>query len=407
MSDRHFVFLQGMPSPFFSRIANALHARGCEVTGINFCMGDWLYWHGPGTLNYRGKLTDWPGFFENFLMLNQVTDLVLLGEQRSYHKPAVRIAQAHGVKVTVTDFGYLRPDWITLERDGMTGASKFPREPAQIQKLAAETDEIDLNRKYKDSSWNMGVADHLYNFSNLFFGWLYPHYRRSDKRPSTVIYVLAGARRYLLTKLFAWKARAVFSALMQSAERFYIFPLQLEHDFQIVAYSPFPTQEIAIQKVIQSFARNSAVDVRLVIKVHPWDPGLKNWQKLVARVALEHGVAGRVDFFDDGDLDAMILRSLGMVTINSTSGLRALQLGCRVKVLGQAIYDVPGLTFQGNLDHFWQDANLPDPQLSKALIQAMAATIQIRGVFFKEPGLTAAVNEAVDRLYGDTVGLPA
>ena len=57
---------------------------------------------------------------------------MLLGEQRPYHRAAIAAAQARGIAVTVTDFGYLRPDWIMLERDGMGAESRFPRDPAAI-----------------------------------------------------------------------------------------------------------------------------------------------------------------------------------------------------------------------------------------------------------------------------------
>ena len=49
---------------------------------------------------------------------------------------AIEAAKARGVAVIVTDYGYLRPDWITLERDGMGGNSLFPRDPAEIRRLA-------------------------------------------------------------------------------------------------------------------------------------------------------------------------------------------------------------------------------------------------------------------------------
>ncbi|WP_434782159.1 capsular polysaccharide export protein, LipB/KpsS family [Ferrovum myxofaciens] len=123
---KHFVFLQGMPSPFFSRIARQLKQRGARVSGINFCVGDWLFWRGGEATHYRGSLAQWSDFFHRYCQSKTVTDLVLLGEQRRYHKEAVAVAKTLGVRVTVTDFGYLRPDWITLEQDGMGGNSRFP-----------------------------------------------------------------------------------------------------------------------------------------------------------------------------------------------------------------------------------------------------------------------------------------
>ena len=90
----HFVFLQGMPSPFFSRIAAALRANGCRTTRINLCFGDLLFWRGPDAVNYRGSYRGWPDYIDRFFVRESVTDVVLLGEQRRYHREAVAAAQA-------------------------------------------------------------------------------------------------------------------------------------------------------------------------------------------------------------------------------------------------------------------------------------------------------------------------
>jgi capsular polysaccharide export protein len=406
MSKLHFVFLQGMPSPFFSRIGARLTAAGCRVTGINLCFGDWFFWRGANTVNYRGSLADWPAFLDEFCVVNAVTDIVLLGEQRNYHQRAVSVAHARGVRVTVTDFGYLRPDWITLERDGMGGNSRFPKTREAIASLALHLPPPDLARRYADSSARMSAGDLLYHFGNVFLWWLYPRYRRSDQRPHPFLYTPASIRRGLSARAGRRRAAAALEHVCASAKPYFVFPLQLEHDFQIVAYSPFANLDEPIRLVIQSFARHAHADACLLVKAHPWDPGLKNWAKRVGRWAAEAGVAARVIYLDGGDLDAMIPGSAGMVTVNSTSGIRALQLGSPVKVLGQAIYDVPGLTFQGHLDAFWRAPQAPDAALVESFIRALAGTIQIRGVFFSDPGLTAAVSAAVERLLVGTVGEP-
>lgn len=404
MSKLHFVFLQGMPSPFFSRIGNQLAAAGCRVTGINLCFGDWLFWRGPAVVNFRGSLEEWTNFLENFVSEEDVTDIVLLGEQRNYHCKAVDVAHRHDVRVTVTDFGYLRPDWITLERDGMGGNSHFPRTREAILELASRLPDPDLAQRYLDSSVRMSIGDLLYHFGNVFLWWTYPRYQRSDKRPHPLIYVPASALRLLSARVGRRRAAAAFHALQVRAVSYYVFPLQLEHDFQIVAYSPFSNLDDPIRLVIQSFARHAEADTCLLLKMHPYDTGLKNWARRIARWAAECGVAERVLYVESGDLDAMIRGSAGMVTVNSTSGVRALQLGSPVKVLGQAVYDVPGLTFQGSLNEFWREANPPDAGLVDAFIRALAGTIQIRGVYFREPGLSAAVEAAFGRLLAGTVG---
>jgi capsular polysaccharide export protein len=102
----------------------------------------------------------------------------------------------------------------------------------------------------------------------------------------------------------------------------------------------------------------------------------------------------------------MIPKARGMVTINSTSGLQALQMGCPLVALGEAIYDVPGLCFQDGLDAFWTQAIPPEPRLREAYLNALAATLQVRGVFYRQPGLDAAVEEAVQRLLTNRINVP-
>lgn len=95
----------------------------------------------------------------------------------------------------------------------------------------------------------------------------------------------------------------------------------------------------------------------------------------------------RVEYLDGGSLDTLARSAAGMVTVNSTAGLHALQAGCPVKVLGQAVYDVPEMSFQGTLDEFWVAPTPPDPDLVDAFVNLMAATIQIRGVFSAIPAV--------------------
>lgn len=398
MPVRHFVFLQGMPSPFFRRVGAALESKGCRVTRINLCIGDWLFWHGQNTLSYRGRAADWGRFVDEFFERNAVTDLVLLGEQRRYHKEAVNLAQKRGIRVSVTDFGYLRPDWITLERDGMGGNSHFPRDPQEIFQRAASVGQADLSRRYVDSAFKMAANDLLYNFANFFLGICYPYYRRTDCRPHTLIYTFSSGLHLLRSRLGRERNKARVAEVVASGRRYFVLPLQLDHDFQIVAYSPFGGMGEVIRLVIESFARHAPAESSLIIKVHPWDAGLVSWRRIVSRFATEFQVAGRVEYLDGGSLADLARAATGMVTVNSTAGLHALQVGCPVKVLGQAVYDVPKLTFQGFLDEFWRSPSAPDRALLAAFVNLMAGTTQIRGVFFSEPGGAAAVDAAVQRL---------
>lgn len=403
---RRVLFLQGLPSPFFRRLAEALAAAGCTALAVNLCAGDRLFWRGHSTLRYRGTLAAWPTYIGSLMDREQVTDLVLLGESRAYHREAIEAAHARGIRVVTTDFGYLRPDWITFEREGMSSASLFPRDPEKIRALAARLPAVDPAPRYREAFWTLARWDLMYQAANLLLAWRYPHYRKPFKAHPPWRHYPSIALRLLRAPWRERHAQAVTHELVDTGKRYFVFPLQLEFDAQITAYSPFQRLDDAIGQVVRSFARHAREHDVLLIKVHPLDPGVRRWDRIAIAVADRLGATNRLRYLDGGSLDRMIEGAVGMVTVNSTSGLRALQLGCPVKVLGDAIYDVPGLTAQTTLDDFWNAPTPPDPLLRDAFVRALAGTVQIRGSFYTEPGLSAAVEEATLRLCRDRVNAP-
>lgn len=402
----HVLFLQGMPCHFFKFVAAHLEAEGCQATSIVVCLGDWACWYGRNTVHYRGSRERWPEYLADYIQRTAVTDIVLLGEQRIYHQLAIPVAHRLGVRVNVTDFGYLRPDWLTLERDGMNGASRFPRDPEQIRALARQVPEPDFSRRYEDSFWNMARGDMGYSFGNFFLGFLYPRYRGNCTRPNPWVYFPAMGRRLLTAGRVGRRAQQQLHQFLARALRYYVLPLQLDHDFQIVAYSPFARLEEAIDLVFASFAQCAAADTHLVVKVHPWDPLIEDWSAVCRRLARAYGIASRVVYLDGGDLDLLLESALGTVTVNSTTGIRSLQQGIPVKVLGQAVYDIAGLTHQGALDAFWSAPQAPDAELVHDWVRALAGCIQVRGVFFNEPGADEGARAVARRLLDGTVGEP-
>ena len=392
-----FLFLQGPITPFFAEIADRLEERGHRALRINLCFGDRLFWRRAGATDFRRRAEAWPAFVAEFLDREGVTDLVLLGEQRYYHKVAIAAAKARGIRVFVTDFGYLRPDWVTLEEDGMSGDSSFPRDPKAILALGERAPEPDLDVLYKDSFFTQAVWDMAYHLSSTALRWRYPYYRSHQVHHPALVYLGTGLH-FLRARRGSVVADRKIDAVRESGKPYWVFPLQMENDFQLRAYSPFPDLSTPIGEVIRSFAANAPDDARLMIKVHPLDPGLRNWGRVVQAAARRWGVPDRVDYLDGGSLARLLEGSRGVVTINSTVGLWALRAGIPLVTLGTAIFDVEGLAFQGHLDRFWAEGEQPEPRLLAAFVRAIAAEIQIRGVYYGREGLDAAVLAAADRL---------
>lgn len=394
---RRFVFLQGPISPFFAEVAAGLRALGHAAHRINLCLGDRLFWRGPGAVDFRGRAEDWPAFIGAFLDRHAITDLVLLGEQRPLHRAAIAAARERGVAVAVTDFGYLRPDWIVLERDGMGAESRFPRDPDAIRALAARCPEPDHAPRYADDFRTQARWDMRYHIASLA-PWSFRHYRRFLLHHPVPAYLGTGWR--LLRRDAETRRDAALLAALRGAEApLFLFAMQMETDYSVRAYSRFLDNDAAIAEIVASFARAAPPEAHLLVKLHPLDPGLKRWRRRIARIASAAGVGRRVHALAGAlAADEAILACRGVATINSTLGLRAVQLGRATRVLGQAIYDVPGLVWRGGGDAFWTEAPPPDAALAADFIRAIAACLHVRGVFYARPGLDAAVAEAVRRL---------
>jgi capsular polysaccharide export protein len=402
---RVFLFLQGPSSPLFELVAEALVERGHRVRRVNLCFGDRLFWRKRPAVNYAGTLEDWPEFIRSLLIRESVTDLVFLGDRRPHHVIAGDAARALGVRVFVVELGYLRPDWITLERDGMSAYSRFPVDPVAIRSVALRVPAPDLGQRYRSDFISLALWDIAYNFANVFLWPFHPHYRWHAIYHPLAEY--AGWIRRLVRRPFLkGDANATMQRLVDGRVRFFLFPLQLETDYQIRAHSPFSSQLEPIEHVIRSFAAHAPHDTQLVFKVHPLDNGLVNWRRRIRATAQATGVAERVITIDGGDLATLLRHAQGVITVNSTVGTTALMASKPLLTLGTAIYSVPGLIFSGGPDRFWTETHPPDPKLRDDFIRALAATTQIKGGFYERAALAAAAEEIAERLHALRVNEP-
>ena len=94
----------------------------------------------------------------------------------------------------------------------------------------------------------------------------------------------------------------------------------------------------------------------------------------------------------------LVRMSAGVITVNSTAGLTALNFGTKCKTLGRAVYNIEGLTFQGPLDSFWQSQSMPDNDLFLRFRQLMAEMTQVLGSFSTKEGMALAVETIAKRL---------
>lgn len=391
---RAFAFLQGPPGPLFRRLGTALRARGIPVHRINLSGGDLRDWP-EEAVDYRGRFSDWPEFFDAFVRREGITDLLLFGDCRPYHMSAHGVATLRGVRTHVLEEGYIRPHWMTLERDGVNARSSLRRDARSLLAEAARLPP-ELELPPVTASFRRRAHDGYWHYHRVVTDrWRYPHYR-SHRAGSIIAEGLGWSWKFARQRMSPRPLAAVLQGL--AGRPVFVLPLQLSGDYQIRAHSPFPDMQSAATYVLNSFAANAPADVHLLAKAHPLDCSFFDWPRFLAQLARRLGVEERVHFVEGGDLDAIAQTARGMVCINSTSATLALAHDVPVCTLGEAIYDFPGLTHQAHLDSFWTKPTVPEAGVYAAFRRVLIERCLVRGGLASESAVTILVDSMLERL---------
>lgn len=394
---RNFLLLQGLMGPFFRRMGEALRHEGFGVFKVNFNGGDRLFWQLPDDTDYTGTPADWPAALRSLIAQHQITDVLLFGDCRPLHSAAIKVCHELHTAVHVFEEGYIRPDWVTLEIGGVNGNSSLPRDPAWYLEHAARLPALPPRTSVSSSFRRRALEGIAYNTADILTRWYYRHW--SNHRPWPPLTEGIGWLRRLADRRAARRRSGeVLSRLAAAAAPYMLVPLQLDADAQVRLHSPFSSIADAMELIIASFAARAPAELRLVVKEHPLDNGVVDWRHCVGGIARAHGVESRVDYVEEGDIALMVRDARGVVTINSTTGTLALASSVPVITLGNAVYDVPGITFQGELDAFWSAPGAPDAALFEAFRRVLIERCLVSGGFFSEEALSMLVAGSVARL---------
>ncbi len=393
------LLLQGPPTTFFNALAAAFLEAGVPVTRVLLHAGDWLRARGQGD-PYRGRLEAFDDHLDALMSRERITDVIYFADRLPYHRVAAEAAARHGATPYVVENGYLRPDWLTLEPGGMGAYSRFPTDRAHIERVARDAPPVDNVIRYRHSFVHEATCDVTYTLARLLLAPAYPHYERD--RPNHPLKEYASWLPQLVRRQIA-RARAPsqLRRIIAVSKPFFLLPLQLEEDYQIRHNSPYRRMREVVEEVFASFAAHAPAEASLLVKIHPLDNGLENWQRTLKRVKRRHGLTGRVRMISAGPLQEMLDHASGVVLVNSTVGLYALRTGRPVKVLGTAIYDLPGLTDGQPLDAFWRAPSPPDAGYVEDFVRALAKATQLKGSFYDPAGVAVAVHEIVRRVLSD------
>lgn len=394
------LLLQGPVGGFFHTLGQWLqYTHGRQVFKINFNGGDEAdYPPDTGrTFAYRDGFSSFAGFLEAFLAEHRIQAVVCFGDTRPYHCTAKQVARTHGADFWAFEEGYFRPYFVTLERDGVNDYSSLPRTAEFFLNAYPQL----ANKRYQDP---LPVPAGFWPSARAAIRYYWHANLKRSAYPNYIHHRELGAAHYLhlwadsaVKRLQYWYRDRHFAKRAASGEfgRFFILPLQVFNDSQVRVHSDFPSVRDFLLHVLSSFAAHAPQDTRLIVKHHPMDRGFIDYKQDIADFCRRHPQCReRIFYIHDVPLPVLLRHGIGMVTLNSTSGLSALIHHMPVKTLGRAAYDIPGLTDQADLASFWRQPAKPDPVLFHAYRQYHVNITQINGSFYSRvlfPDWTPAV----------------
>jgi capsular polysaccharide export protein len=398
---RKFLFLQGPHGPFFQRLGAMLQAAGAFVRRVGFNRGDRAFWTDDATfIPYRGKLEDWPQALESLLVEHGITDIVLYGDTRPIHATAISAARKRGLTVHVFEEGYLRPYWITYERDGSNGHSRLmDLSVPQMQAALAntDTDQPDAPARWGDMRQHIfwGALYHWFVWSGGFFDF-------RNYRPHRELTVwqefLLHSKRLILQPVHRWQRMAATFRIRHGGFPYHLVLLQLEHDASFRAHSPFASMTDFVATVMDGFARGAAPHHHLVFKAHPLEDGRAPLAREIIRLSRQHGIEKRVHFVRGGKLAQLLNHARSVVTVNSTAAQQALWRGLPTRTFGAAVYAKPEFVSTQPLPDFFAQPSRPDSRAYRDYRRYLLETSQIAGGFYSAKGRRELLRQVVDMM---------
>lgn len=399
LSGRHFLFLQGPQSRFFRTLAQSLREQGAKVHKVNVCGGDVFLWGWQSSFWYRKSVYQWPSWISDIFRKNQITDICLYGDWRPLHWEAVRLARYQNIRIWVYEEGYLRSHYSTLEENGVNGRSLLPKTAKGIRDVAHAL-ELDETEYHLPNNIHDKVISAIFHHVGNFVLWPFFYHYRTHRPTNIAVELLGILPRFIARHRRERRSETTLAAFYEKKPRYFFFPLQLNSDSQIQLYSPYVRIHEAIAGVLTSFALHAPKDVSLLIKNHPLDNGLMKHGLFIKSFAKELGIADRVVYVEDGSTHQMVKDSQGVVLVNSTVGLSALEEEIPVYCLGQCIYNIEGLTQsmpKDSLNRFWVEPKVPDRSLFLDFKKVLQAEALVRGNFYSDGAIELAVSDSIAR----------
>ncbi|MES2438527.1 MAG: hypothetical protein V4584_05655 [Verrucomicrobiota bacterium] len=362
-----------------SLLALDLKDAGHEVGKVFFCAPDVIYkFRGIRTHLFRKPLMEFDAWLRELVRTEGYDTFFLYNHYRPYNQVAWNLAEELDLGCHVFELGLIRPNCVTVFSQKSQPLPTMAKAWGKLLAGGPHPKAVETPPEICQVSTPAKLVAFCTNFFlSRVTSPLFPNF--VDQREMK----LWSHFKHGVIHLWRFMERSrdceydpLFSGELSG--KYYAVPLQVHSDTQITKCSDFRSIEQFIKKVVNSFSRHAPAGSKLVFKVHPMDRGYKDYTDLIA--GLDHRLGGgRILYVDRVHLPTLLANSRGVVNINSSVGISGLVHHVPVITLGTAVYDLPELTYQYDLDAFWTQSEKPRSQRVHDFITLLLRTSQGRG----------------------------
>ncbi|AHK14789.1 MULTISPECIES: hypothetical protein [Thalassolituus] len=164
-------------------------------------------------------------------------------------------------------------------------------------------------------------------------------------------------------------------------EHYVFIPFQVNTDSQIVLFSPWLKDMTALVDALLKAESNLQEHTpNIVLKTHPACD--QDYSELIKHL---NSSSKKIRLYNSGDTQAFIAHADAVATINSTVGIEAIMANINILVLGQAFYNIAGLTLSAQSQAELEQALpqlvgfKPNPTIRQGLLHYLESEYQIPG----------------------------
>ena len=375
------LFLIGPIGTFFARLSNYLEKNNVRTYKISFP----LYEYGfpkSKLIKFHQDINLFKNYLKKILIDKEIKHIFMYGNVLIPHKQALALVEELKIEdiyinTHIFELGYLRPNYVTLEKKGINYTSGFiknrdfyrKQDSYKVFPIAKKHARFRIRKIWKTISF----INH--SFKNYK---IVEHEHKLQPKP---IYIWFQIKGFFLKFFFFFSEFKLKKYFL--AKKYFLVILQVSTDSQLTEGSDFKDNKKFIYKVIKDFAKSNRNDINLVFKHHPRDRGYTNYYDDIQKISKDFGVFKNVFYIHDYYLSKLFQNPncKGTVLINSTVGYQSLYHSVPTKSLGTTPYNIKGLSEQKNLVSFFKNPSPVDKLLFNKFYKYILENSQINGNF--------------------------